>query len=265
MVLTNDGPWGEKAFLENEVEQVTVGDLRLYFRKAGGEVLVASCYRNPADNAFPPRPEDDAKWSRWVRRGENSLVTIQPAFPDRSLVVKPDMPFRLVKGAQTKIYVSVPVWVVVSVDGARGERLLAVPTEVLSNTWFGTLKEGELCYWHSSGFRREVTPGSYREDRIICPLRIYNQSAADFPVEKICLRLENYSLYHDGHQLWSDEIRISYKGPESISQVKVVGKAPDEAPEARLLASPLKEMKKSFTAKTFSSIREFSGLGITGQ
>ncbi|TNJ38108.1 DUF432 domain-containing protein [Prosthecochloris vibrioformis] len=263
MVLTDTGIWGVKKLVEHDVVQSTIGGLRLYFRKVGGEVLVASGYRNPKDGAFLPAPEDTAKWSRWVSRGDNSVVDIQPTFPDRSLVVKPDMPFRLVRGAQTKIYVSVPVWVVVAVDGARANRLLAVPTEVLSNTWFGTLREGELCYWHSSGFRRDASPGSFREDRIICPLRIYNQSSEDFPVEKICLRLENYSLYYDGQQLWSDEVRISYKGPESISQVKVVGKAPDEAPEARLLATPLKEMKKSFAAKTFSSIREFSGL--TGQ
>ncbi len=265
MIDTLGTMWGSYPLSEEEPSVWTIGNLRLFVRQAGQEVLVADQYSDQNSGAFPPFPSNGADWSRWVLKEGRASVTLLPAFPDRAVVVRPDMPFRLLKGAQTKIYVRVPVWVRISLAGEANYSLRSVPTSILSNTWFGSFEDGELCYWIASGFRRAVSADMTRPDLVICPLRIYNRSDRDFLVEKICLRLDNYSLFYDQVQLWSDEIRVLYKGAENISQVKVVGKPPAESPEAVLVSPPRKEMRKSFAAKTFSSLKELSGLGFPGQ
>lgn len=256
--------WGGVRECGTEPSCFGVGELRIYVRFVDSEVHVAHEYVAGEAGAPGRATVGHSAWSRWVLKGEASGVRLQPSFPDRAVVVKPDTPFHLPKGAQTKIFVRVPVWVKVLLDGEKETLLTTVPTSVLSNTWFGSFGEGELCYWLSSGFRRQATADATKPGLVVCPLRLYNRSGDDFSVEKICLRLDNYSLFYDGSQLWSDEIRILYKGPENISQVKVVGKPPEESPDAALVSGPKKEIRKSFAAKTFSSLKELSGLGFPG-
>ena len=82
-------------------------------------------------------------------------------------------------------------------------------------------------------------------------------------VEKICLRVGSLSLFYDDTQLWSDETKIFYKGKSESSQIKVSGVPPSEAPSAKLIASPRKPEKHSVVAKTFASLIDLPGLGIS--
>lgn len=257
--------WGRCTPGEGNESCFVLGALRIFVRIVDSEVHVAHDYGSVDGESPLQASEEEVVWSRWVIRGEPSCVRLEPCFPDRAVVVRPDMPFHLPKGGHAKIYVRVPLWVKVIFLGQQESLLTTIPTSVLSNTWFGNFEDGDLCYWLSSGFRQQDQADVSRPDLVICPLRIFNRSNDDFSVGKICLRLDNYSLFYDNVQLWSDEIRVLYKGPENISQVKVVGQPPEESPDAVLVSKPKKEIRNSFAAITFASLKERSGLGIQGQ
>jgi hypothetical protein len=97
----------------------------------------------------------------------------------------------------------------------------------------------------------------------ICPMLLINHSEEELLINKICLHVDNLSLYIDNKQLWSDETQIEYKGTKEISQISVSGKAPAESASAVLITPPRNPVKKSFVAKTFSTLKDLPGLGIS--
>jgi len=105
---------------------------------------------------------------------------------------------------------------------------MEIPTETLSDTWWGTPVEGRLCYWLHITARREALPSVFRPDRILCPLDLLNRAKEDLPVEKILLPVSHLSVFRGVGSLWSDEIRIRYKGEAEGSEVEMTGRTPPE-------------------------------------
>ncbi len=256
--------WGEFTFSEEEAHFWRLGSLKLWCRFTEKEIQIV--YEHDKKNILSDKtvenPPDDNKWSRWSFNEKHSTIELSPIFPDRPVVVKPESPFRIARGNEARIYIRVPLWVRVSVKLKSKVPLVDIPTVILSNTWFGTFFEGEPCYWISTGARREIEPDATRPYLAISPNQLVNKSTEDLQVEKICLRVENLSLYSDGTQLWSDEMNVLYKGGSEVTQLRTGGGPPAEAAEAALLTPPRNPLKKGLTAKTFASIKDLPGLGI---
>lgn len=241
-----------------------IGSLRVWCIREGQELRLAWS-RSVSETASMQNPEqapEDLTWQRWAFRQKNPKIRLAPAFPDRPVVVKPESPLRIAEDATTRIYVRIPIWLQVILVSKPPAVLLDIPVVTMSKTWFGTFMDGELCYWLSSGARRQVKPDSDRPFLTVCPIQLIDKSPEDLNVEKICLRVGGLSLFHDGQQLWSDDTRIIYKGLSEVSQVDVGGVAPDESRSAKLMAAPREPLKKSIPAKTFASLKDLPGLGL---
>ncbi len=254
--------WKSYKVQNDELNSWKIGDLKLWCNCTTNEIQIA--YKHFASDEPENQSEapEDITWSRWAIKNKHPQVQLSPIFPDRSVVVKPESSFRIKINAQARIYVRIPIWLKIDLIDNKPVHLIDLPTVIISNTWFGTFFEGELCYWISSGVRQQVEPDSTRSYSAVCPIQLINKSEEDLLVEKICLRVHNLSLFFDNMQLWSDEIKILYKGSNDISQIKATGAPPQESPSAVLLTSPRKLVKKSIAAKTFASLKDLPGLGI---
>ncbi len=252
--------WGEHEIPIEQIDSFTLGDLHFWCKRTKNEIQIA--YLRNISMKDLPEPPENATWSRWALKKEHPSVRITPLFPDRPIVVKPESPFKVNLGVQARIYTRVPIWIKFELVNRESTKLLEIPTVVLSNTWFGSFMEGELCYWISSGARREIEPDPNRSYLAICPIQLINKSEDDLLVEKICIRVSNLSLFYDGQQLWSDETKVIYKGVEGTSQIEFSGKPPAEAPSVELIASPRYPVKKSLMAHTFASLKDLPGMGI---
>lgn len=244
-------PWGSHDVPDGGELDVEIGPLSLFLRRAQGE-LRARVERHG-------EPEDDGRWTRWAADLER--VSLTPTFADRALVVEPEDPFWLVQGSEARIYVRVPVWV--RVEGHERDRahsLLHLPSAVASDTWWGTLEEGELCYWLPTRARRVLDAGEVQPHLVICPLQLVNQSEGDLHVEKIALRVAYLSLYAHGGGLWSDETRVVYIGDAEGSRLEMAGTPPPEAPSASLVTPPTRRMARGFRARTFRRLRSIASL-----
>ena len=119
-----------------------------------------------------------------------------------------------------------------------------------------------MCYWISSGAKRNFSFDLNKSYSAICPIKLINKADEDLSVEKISLRVINLDLYLDKNQLWSEETKVLYTGSLEESEIEVTGKTPSEAPKSKLIMHAREEHKSTFTAKTFSSLKELPGLGI---
>ncbi len=256
--------WREYRIPEKKIITFAISDLHLWFKSMNNEIQVAQARNESIEekSTFSTEPPENIIWARWALKKEHPLIRINPIFPDRPVVVKPESPFKINQGAKARIYVSIPIWIKIECANRDSTHLLELPSVILSNTWFGTFAEGEVCYWISSGMRQQFAPDPDRPYLAICPVVLINQSETDLFVEKICLRVASLSLFFDNKQLWSDESQVTYKGEQGASQIDFMGKAPAEAPYARLITSPRTRAKKGFVAHTFASLKDLPGIGI---
>lgn len=262
-----DDPWGPHPLPPgDEVRVVRVGPLTLRVRHQTDEVWLA--HRSGGWDE-PDEPEADEEpgsseaddWTRWPVPADTGQVILTPGFPDRPVVVEPELSFRLIRGARARIYIRVPLWVKVQLPGKEPVTLREIPTVVLSDTWWGGFTEGELCYWLETQARRKVGPEDFESHLAICPLQLVNRSDGDLNVEKLALRVAHLSIFRGGGSYWADETRVRYQGEDEGSEIDMTGKAPEEAPEAVRVSGPRTPLDRGLRARTFARLKALPGFG----
>lgn len=257
-------PWGSHPLPPGADRTLTLGPLELGIRRRPREIWLshrpgAGTRGTTWTDPRSPSGEEDA-WTRWPVDDGIGELALTPTFPDRPVVVEPEHPFRLLPGTRARIFVRVPLWVRVLAP-AGGATLTEVPSVLLSDTWWGTFTEGELCYWLQTTARREVEPEVFAPHLAVCPLQLVNRSDDELPVERIALRVTHLTLFGDRGRLWSDETRVRYRGTDEGSRVEVGGTRPEEAPEAVRVAEPREEPpSRGLSVRSFARIRALSGL-----
>lgn len=256
-------PWGAHPLPEEGDSTIQVGPSTLRVRAPEGEVWLAHV---PGDGTRGEARPDAAgpgeeEWVRWpVPEGTGSLV-LSPALCDRPLIVEPEQTFRLLPRSRARIFVRVPLWVRVEARNGDGSTLGLFPSMLLSDTWWGSVTEGELCYWLPTTARRRVEPGVFQPHLAVCPLQLSNRSDEELQVEKIALRVPHLSVFvHDGH-FWADETRVRYRGADEESEIEIAGKAPAEASGAIRVADPRTPLPRGFRARSFARLKTLPGFG----
>lgn len=242
-------PWGVHDLRGAQALDLHFGPLSLRVEERDGEVWLGRHLVDPGGHGPSER------WTRWATADWDGRVSFTPVFPDRPVVVEPDGAFWLVRGASARIYVRVPLWVHVEALGQDRTSLIRIPTVVGSDTWWGSLEEGELCYWFATSARRSVEDSLFQHHLAMCPVKLENASADSLPVERIALRVAYLSLYSQGGRLWADETSVRYQGEAEGAHLETAGTAPPEAPGALLLAPARLRMTRGLRALTFARLR----------
>lgn len=266
-------PWGEHEVPGDEIVSIDLGPLRLNLRLRDDEIWIATTRVDSveaietveaievAETVEPLESEPvEADWLRWPVAGGTRSVRLSPAFPDRTVVAQPEVPMRLVSGANARVFVRVPLWVRVSTDG--GVLLTEVPTVGLSDTWLGGFTSGELCYWLGTTARRHVSDDIFAPNLAVCPLILSNRSGDEAPVERLAVHVENLRLYCDGDHFWSNDSRIRFRGAEEDSHIDLTDRPPSEVPAAVTVAEPRDSSPPGASRILgFARLRAFPGFG----
>lgn len=249
-------PWGALRLDDGETRSVDLGTLRLVVRRTAEEVWVQA-QRTPH-----LQEPDDGDWQRWSAAAESG-VAIRPAMPDRLLVVSHEHSYHLPPKREAKVYVRIPLFVQVVLQPGRHEQVLVdVPSVVLSDTWWGTLEEGELGYWLTTKARAALTEDLFLPHFGVCPLCLTNDSGDALPVQRFALQVVHLSLFSDGRKTWTDQVRVRYEGSPDGSEIRFGEEPPDEAAGARLLAGPRVSAARGIHMRTFDRLRSLSNLGF---
>ncbi|MCA9731703.1 MAG: hypothetical protein H6696_19450 [Deferribacteres bacterium] len=244
--------------ITEETTHWAFGPLNIWGKKVGDELWIASntAQEGEAKTLMPP---EDIAWSRWIFKQKEITIQFAPVLPDRPIVVKPEFPFNIAQGGKAKIYVHVPAWISIQQAKKSSKPMLEIPTQTLSKTWFGTTVEGEKCFWLSSPAKNKLDKKQIMPFELICPLVIINSFEGELNVAKLALRGSRLSIFSYEDQLWTDELRIMYRGTGEVSRITVSGKAPSEIAGAPMITAARDASSKGLAAKTFGSLKELSG------
>ncbi len=258
-----DSTWTEHDLPgDGETHRYDLGPLTFWVRRVKNEVRITSHHADDGPPAEGEEPSAEADWHRWALRGtEDQRLRLTPVLPDRMLVVKVEQPFTLLSRAEARIYMRVGAWVRVEVVGPEGaDPLDELPTERLSDTWWGDFLGGEVAYWLTTKARRELTDDLFEPWLIMCTLQLSNRSADDLSVEKLGLRMEHLSVFEKDGRLWAEETRVDYRGEDEGSDIRMDDLPPREAEGAREIG-PARSRTRSFRARTFSRLRAITSFG----
>lgn len=236
--------WTRKSCDPGAVLAASVGSLRLWVRRCadGFEVAGQPGGDGPSEPLHPAADAPaDLDWARYVVSRETQSVQLQPALPDRPVIVRLLTPIRLLPGQTTRVEVTIPLWVRVEAVGPQTLTLCEFPSRVLSRSWYGAVEDeqGSVCYaLVSRDAVCEGGAGRHAESVGICPIVLRNETTEVEVLQRFCLDAPSMRVFAlpDGH-LTTDEVRILIR-PLLLHRRSATGEHHLPSPEARLVSPP---------------------------
>lgn len=198
-----------------------------------------------------------SQWRHYLHR-ENGPLQPAPVLPDRPVVVRPDRALTILPGQSAVFFLELPVWFRLSVTGPRPTRIFEEPLSLLTRTWFGDPVTGELCWGLATRLHHSVDSLAAATSVAVCPLLIENDSETDLAFEKICLHVENLSVFRGVRFLWTNSLHAVFKGQEQATQMEIVHTPPLFEPDL----TPLSEARLPAAGwnirRTFGMLKYFT-------
>ena len=259
--------WQSNRIEDGQCLEVQIGPLQLWLRRKGDELHIASERQTDLENltkATPPKllvgqEPDDLDWGRWVYEKCNEVV-LTPVTPDRPVVVRPEVPVRIPPGQQALFFVSIPLWIRISVGDGEKIQLCEKASVKLSNIWFGDPMSGELCYSLRRRARRDISDSQVVPHRAVCPVTIRNEAISQVEIERFCLHVEHLSVCLGASRLWTNGVQINFKGEDEISLLEYSKNPPTYEATEKVLSEPRIPVKKSLLKRSIGNLGLFSGI-----
>ncbi|HUT35216.1 MAG TPA: hypothetical protein VNE39_17135 [Planctomycetota bacterium] len=248
----------------NEVVRRSVGPLSLWLKRTSQEWLLAT-RRVPEEVGWgpplpgAPEPHED-EWLRWTAGDETSMFRLLPVMPNRPVVLRPESTLAVPPTRQALLFVEIPIWVRITAGAELRFVLREEPTVVLPRTWFGDLASGELCYALTTRARRSVSPADARIHRAVCPVRVQNAWTAPLEFDRLCVHVAHLSVYTAAAQLWTNEVRVTFRGPDDPCQVDYAEGAPSAETITGILGEPRAPTTRSLLQRSFAGLWGFKQL-----
>lgn len=189
-----------------------------------------------------------------------NTILVLPALPDKPVVLKPENIFRILPHAFITIYIKFAVWVQLYSGGIKKDEnlMLEFSSTELSNTWFGAPDEGEAAY--SSFFYpvSEYTNDLEGPDYIVSPIKLINESSSVLDFERLSVPVMYLTLYSLNHLLFSNEIRIKYKGENQVADVSYAKQPPAIHQGMKQISVPRKEVPGGILHKSFHLLKSIT-------
>ena len=261
MTTSMDGWWGDYEVAANQTLRWQLGPKTFWITRGRNEWRVASAGGDdPLDNQLviaEPAEEpagDDIDVRRFASRSEHRSIRLEPALPDLPVVVKTTQPFFVPAKEEITLYLSVPLWLRVYLDG-RDVELVDTPIARPSDTWFGPdTMTGEFCYAlrTSARLHREDLPR--RSHRAISTVRIQNNAPSVLHIERLKVPVPHLSVFasNDGH-LWTEALTLERKEDSDGTNVRLDDR-PTHIVASECIARSRKKMSKGFLLDAFGEL-----------
>lgn len=233
--------WEERKVAAGERVRWCVGPLTIWLERLEAEWRLswkreADVAGNAARASFERGAEAPAEaldCVRFVLRRTGERVDLAPVVADRALVVTPLTPLLVPPGEEATLYVSAPVWIDVQV-GSPLRVLRQIPTVRPSDTWFGSVRDGELSYALFTHGRSRLEEMPAASHRAITPLRVHNEADEPLELDRVNLPVPFLSLYRgQAGRLWTEAVALRREEAGEMARLEVRQGAPAEAGKAQ--------------------------------
>lgn len=253
--------WEPLFVAEEETLRLGLGPLNIWIHRGTNEWHIAhENVLNEEDRCILDRSQDfpsRTDWTRWIIDHQIETIQLCPKLPDRPLIVRPEMPMCLMPKESVLFFVGIPIWLSIFF-GKQSHRATEIPTMRLSNSWFGSVTAGELCYALKTTAKLHLEDLLPHPHRVIFPLEIRNSSTEKLNFERLCLHMKTLNIYQGQSRMWTNRGRVVYRGEEKWSRVVYARNAP-KFDQAKLLLSEASEnLPRGVLLQTFDNLKQLA-------
>lgn len=210
--------WGIRRLAHERVGLVRFGQLRFWLARAEREWGLAE---EPAEEGalvevaqvpheVVPRALD---WTRTFFAEAPRDFQFRPLLADRPLILQTVDDLELPPRERIDLHVQIPLGLEVQVlVDDKPQVLGCMRHKRLSDTWFGSVKEGELCY--NMPVRAVLSPDelSRAPDWALVRITLINHTREILKVGKICLRPKLLHLFGGAEGVYAGAVSIPFEG-----------------------------------------------------
>ena len=203
-------------------------------------------------------PPVNAEWLTFIGDTGNTVLSL-PAFPDRPIVVKPKTALKVLPEKEVLLFIEVPLYIQFYSETNKSENLIfECSSQELSSTWFGEFDDGTLAYSLPLDISTAFEKHKHASHNIICPVRLINDSSMTLDVQRFLLSGEYLTIYKDKKELWSNEVKIKFKGESEFSDVQYVNQPPSFVKNAVQIANARSSKSTNVFSKSFHFIKSLT-------
>lgn len=203
----------------------------------------------------PVDHSDEVKPQRFIHPGPGDSVTYLPALANLPTVIRPYQPLTIPPKGECTVYVGTVTWLRILVGDKRHE-LIELPLTEPARTWVGpSTMDGEVCYTAPSYARLVLDLVPKKPWRAITPVRICNQRAEPFLLERFSLPTTLLSLHQNEEGvLWTPQVTVVCETDLSAARLKVDTTLIAAAGNCQLLSGPREKSERAGVVRAFDRI-----------
>jgi hypothetical protein len=151
----------------------------------------------------------------------NELIAV-PALPNKAVVFKNNKNIKISAGESANLFFRIPLTLQFYFKDEKDEnRLMEIPLQRLSDTWFGDIDSGEPAYSIGSNYYKSLKEVDARIWEAIASVEIINNTFGVLDLQRLILRVEEFNLYRKGDQILTNYITIEFKGQDQAESVSL--------------------------------------------
>ena len=188
--------------------------------------------------------------------GKSNQLILVPAFPVKAVVFRNNNNIKISAGESADLFFRIPLTMQLYFQEVKEEnKMLEVPLQRLSDTWFGEADSGEPAFSIGNYFDIELSDVKALPWEAITPVEIKNNTTGIFELQRLILRVEDFSLYLKNKQLFSNHVEIEFRGPEHAGSVTLSAKDDIHGQKPVLIARPRAAAGRNLLRKSFFFIK----------
>jgi hypothetical protein len=251
--------WKEYEFVVNQTLQFKAGFAEVLVKHIRNGWLIKSRIHDQPNVGLQVQEvdgiEDDSQVVHF-QTGESDQLIVVPALPNKAVVFRNNKNIKISAGQSANLYFRIPLTMQFYFQDVKDEnRLFEIPLQRLSDTWFGEADSGEPAYSIGSNYDTDFAEIHANPWEAITPVEIINNTTGLLDLQRLILRVEDFSVYLKNKQLLSDYVTIEFKGQEQAGSVNLGIRKEIHGEKPLQIAKPRPSESKNLLRRSFYFIK----------
>ncbi|MDP2335438.1 MAG: hypothetical protein Q8N05_03100 [Bacteroidota bacterium] len=251
--------WKKYQFTANQALHYKAGYAEVFIKHIQNGWLVKSQLNDQAsDELIVEEVADLADDSDVLHfhTGKSHELIVVPALPNKAVVFRNNRNIKISAGESANLFFRIPLTMQFYFQEVKDEnRLMEMPLQRLSDTWFGEIDSGEPAYSIGSNYEKSFSEIRATAWEAVSSVGIINNTAGVLELQRLILRVEDFNIYLKNNQLLTSHATIEFKGQEQAGSVNLGFRKDIHGEKPVLAAKPRSSDTKNLLRRSFFFIK----------
>jgi len=188
--------------------------------------------------------------------GNSNELLLVPALPNKAVVFRNNKNIKISAGESASLFFRIPLTMQFYFQEVKDENhLVEIPSQRLSDTWFGEIDNGEPAYSIGDNYDQSFSEVQASSWEAISSVEIINNTANVLDLQRLILRVEDFILYLKNKHMLTSYATIEFKGQEQAGSVNLSEREDIHGEKPVQMAKPRSLESKNLLRRSFYFIK----------